>query len=293
MSNESDFDLLNKAMLKYKKKSPVREGERKFKKIEKKERKNESSIDARICHHENIFSEKGSVFCTDCGEQVNKTIVDNKPWKFHNPIDTKRISDPNGMHLRKKPESNIYKDLEHLSFSEDILALSNDYYRQSTNGKIYRGSKRKSIVFGCVFHACKTLKKPISSSNLMTMFSIELKEASDGLKTVKLNAPKDSQIKTCYVTPEDFIEDIMEELSCCERDKESVKNLYGKIHNRSSQLNRSRPKSIAAALIFYWIRKNNKDITIKEFTRKVELSELTITKIKKLIEEILEKKSTS
>jgi len=68
---------------------------------------------------------------------------------------------------------------------------------------------------------------------------------------------------------------------------EEVNALYKKINNRSSKLNRSRPQSVAAALTFYWICTKNRKITIKDFSKKVELSELTISKNAKEIANIL------
>ena len=59
------------------------------------------------------------------------------------------------------------------------------------------------------------------------------------------------------------------------------------IKNKSSKINRSRPQSIAAGLTYYWICNNNKNITMKEFITKVNLSELTITRISKEIAAIL------
>ncbi len=60
--------------------------------------------------------------------------------------------------------------------------------------------------------------------------------------------------------------------------KKEVINLYARIKNRSSKLNRSRPQSVAAALTYYWIRKKKLDISLKDFAKKVDLSELTINK---------------
>ncbi len=40
-------------------------------------------------------------------------------------------------------------------------------------------------------------------------------------------------------------------------------------------------------VVYYWVCLNKKDISLKEFTKKVALSELTISKMAKLIAEIL------
>ena len=99
-----------------------------------------------------------------------------------------------------------------------------------------------------------------------------------GLKIVNVNAPKDSQIHTTFITPVHLIHDIMDKFNASSKQKEEVIVLYDKIKNRSSKLNRSRPQSVAAALTYYWICYKKIDINLKEFARKVDLSDLTISK---------------
>ena len=71
------------------------------------------------------------------------------------------------------------------------------------------------------------------------------------------------------------------------RDGRSENTSQSPIQNRSSCLNRARPQSIAAGVVFFWMKNNNKNITIKEYSKKVKLSELTINKIIKEIESII------
>ncbi len=66
-----------------------------------------------------------------------------------------------------------------------------------------------------------------------------------------------------------------------------VTTLYSRIKNRSTILNRSRPLSVAAGLVYYYTLLTKKDIPIKKFTEKVKLSELTVNKIAKEISKIL------
>ena len=63
--------------------------------------------------------------------------------------------------------------------------------------------------------------------------------------------------------------------------------LFNQIKNRSSRINRSRPQSTASGLVFYWICKNNKNITLKQFKKTVSLSEITINKIAREIGNVI------
>ena len=89
------------------------------------------------------------------------------------------------------------------------------------------------------------------------------------------------------ITPKDLVKEAMKKFNASDSQIKDVINLYGKIENRSSMLNRSRPQSVAAGLTYYYILMKHKDITLKDFTKEVNLSELTVTKITKEISKVL------
>ena len=79
----------------------------------------------------------------------------------------------------------------------------------------------------------------------------------------------------------------MNEFSASSDQKKEVVELYNLVKGKSAKINRSRPQSVAAGLAFFWICKNSKNITIKEFSKTVKLSELTVSKVTKEISAIL------
>ena len=70
--------------------------------------------------------------------------------------------------------------------------------------------------------------------------------------------------------------------------KDDVIEIYNKIENRSSILNRSRPQSVASGIVRYYILLNEKENTMAEFRSKVKLSELTINRIVREIAALLD-----
>lgn len=269
----SEFTLFKKALLKYKESRAS---------DTKTEENNEAS-----CSHDNIVSEKGVTICVDCGEEIQQKIKHDKEWRYYGQDDNKHVSDPNRVQIRKSEERSIFKDVENLGFSENIIAKANKIYAQVTKGKIFRGNSRKAIVFACVFHAYKMSGKPQSHERLIEIFSLNRKTGLRGLKYVNLYAPKDSKIRTTYITPINLVDEIMEQFSATKEQKQEVIELYEQIKNKSSRLNRSRPQSTASGLVYYWICLKKKDISLKDFTEKVTLSELTVNKIAKEIAEVL------
>lgn len=280
----SEFDLFNQAMNEYEKTTKEHE------KSEDSDTLSSSSDDdvkQVSCLHANVANEKGIDVCIDCGEEIKKKIEHTKEWRYYGQSDTRHSSDPNRVQIRKSEERNIYKDVENMGFSHKIVREANKIYFQVTQGQIFRGNSRKSIVFACIFHAYKLSGKPQSHEKLINVFNLNRKTGLKGLKHVNLYAPKDSSIRTTYITPINLVEEIMEKFSATKEQKQEVIELYHQIKNKSSRLNRSRPQSVASGLVYFWICSKKKDITLKQFTKKVSLSELTINKIAKEISEVI------
>ena len=270
----SEFDLFKNAMNKYT-----------YKKTQTQT--NENSLKDK-CNHLNYVNEKGVDICTDCGEEVKTNLNYSKEWVYYGNSNSKNNSDPNRVQIRKNTdERTIYRDVENMGFSHKIISEANNIYFQVTNGKIFRGNSRKAIVFACIFHAYKISGKPQSHDKLINIFNLTRKTGLKGIKHVNLYAPKNSELRTTYITPINLIEEIMEKFSATKSQIQEVIDLYNKIKNKSSRLNRSRPQSVASGLVYFWISKNNKDISIKKFTKIVSLSELTINKILIEIKNIL------
>lgn len=250
---------------------------------------NDSKKDIKedVCVHTNIVEENGFMCCTDCGIEINKNVYQEKEWRYYGQSDNKRVSDPNRVHIRKLEERNIFKDVENMGFSDKIVCYANQIYIQVTNGQIFRGNSRKSLIFACIFHSFKVNRMPQTHEKLLATFEITRKSALRGIKYVNLHTPKDSEIHTTYITPINLVDEIMDKFSATPIHKAEVYELYSKIKNKSSKINRSRPQSIASGLVFAWICMKNLDISIKDFAKKTELSELTILKIAKEISIIL------
>lgn len=239
------------------------------------------------CEHVNILLENSHKICENCGILLNKDLSFEKEWRFYGANDTKHHNDPNRCHYRKIDEVSIFKDVDKLGFSEKIILYANSLYEEVTQKRIYRGNSRRGIIFACIFHAYKMNELPQSCESLIQVFKIERKVALKGLKYVNLNAAKNSLFRHHYISPEDLILEIMDKFYATSDQKQEVIQLYKNIENKSSLLNRSRPKSIAAGVVRYYILQNRKDVPISLFKSKVDLSELTINRIVKEIERIL------
>ncbi len=240
------------------------------------------------CPCSDAVEEQGVLMCRMCGRE----IIDNKGNRWSGIEGGKNIADPTRCQARKVDEKSIFKDVEAYGFSPSIVHMANDIYIQVTDSKIYRGESRRGIIFSCIFHAFKLSGAPQSSDSLNAVFNLDRKVMLKGMKHVSLHAPKHSAFRATYITPVEIIDEIMTKLNATKDHKTEVYALYDLVRNRSSIVNRSKPQSVAAGLVYYYITKENKRITMKEFTRIVSLSELTILKLVKEIERILQPDAT-
>lgn len=256
------------------------------------------------CPHNDVSMENGVTHCIECGEEVLRDISHEKEWRYYGPSDSIHNSDPNRCQIRKREERSIYKDVEGMGFPDKIVRKANEIYADVTKKKknnpddpdefqIYRGTSRKAIVFACIFSAYKLNGTPETWEDLSTVFGLERKDCSTGIKHISRHAPKKSPIRTTYITPVDLVEKIMDEFGATKKQKQEVKNIYNQIQNTSYKLNQSRPKSVAAGIVYYWIQKTGKSISMKEFTETVCLSDITIDKISKEVERVIEMKRVS
>lgn len=239
------------------------------------------------CEHFDLINENGMIVCNDCGQEIKKVTNNIKEWRYFNSSDKK--NDPNRVQVRKIEERSIFKDVENLGFSEKIIMKANNIYQDVTSGQIFRGKSRKAIVFACIFHAYKINNIPQTPEQLIDLFKIDRKDALKGIKYVNMHAPHESDIYLTSVSPINHIHEIMDKFTASDEYKKEVEELYKKIKNKSSNLNRARPKSVSSALVYYWIKQKKIDININEFAIISNLSQLTINKITKEIENILKK----
>jgi len=255
---------------------------------------NDIVINTNVCTHEDIINERGMSICSSCGEEIDQKLVFDKEYRYNAPSEMKNVIDPNIVHMQNQDQKGIFSDVEGLGFPDKIIREANRLYlkvseNKDVGTKIFRGNTRRSIVCACIFYAYKNLNMPMSHTNLVGIFQITNKAGLNGLKTVKLSISDKSIIQNTYITPFDLIEEIMNKFSATKEQKDEAKVIYSKIQNRSSDLNRSRPLSVAAGLVYYWNLLKGRKIPLKDYAEKVGLSELTITKVNKQINIILAK----
>lgn len=243
------------------------------------------------CSHENVVDEMGCMICVECGSEISKNSNFEKEWRYYGSNDNNHKNDPSRCHFRKNNEKSIFKDVDGMGFPYNIVSKANNLFEIVTNGEIFRGNSRKAIIFACIFHSFKNNGLPKSLEYLQTKFNLKRKVISKGMNHFGMNIKKKCVMDYKCISPETLIPEIMNKLSPDDDcHVENVLELYAKIKNRSSLLNRSKPQSITSGLIWFYCVYTKKSISIKELAKVVQLSEATIEKISKEVDVVLKTK---
>lgn len=244
-------------------------------------KQNETRETLPSCTHANKIFEKGLYLCMNCGVEV----------PFDKEMTSKFTNDTTRCYIRKVKDKSIYEDVKHLHISDHIKDIANGIYTEVCGSKVHRGAYRRAIVFASIFHAYKLDHNPQTCDKLIALFDIRRRDALKGLKFINEHAPGNSPLRTTYITPENLLIDYMKQFNITLEQRAAILDLYNKVKGKSSLLNRSRPQSVAAGILFYYNSQQEHSINVKDFTKKVGLSELTIQKISGEIQRLVSDKS--
>jgi transcription initiation factor TFIIIB Brf1 subunit/transcription initiation factor TFIIB len=240
----------------------------------------ESDEETVECLHSQVSDVEGSTICVDCGIKLSEELLDNEN-RYYGVSDTRYIKDPSRHNQRKIEDRSLYGDLEPLGFPKEIIERANNYYTEIIKNKIYRAGNRKSIVFACTYHAYGDIQEPRVPSELATKFNLDKKGVSNGLKTfsnVFRKRPGKKYIDAIDLVPK-ILTDLNIERSKHKSCKEDIEKIYNFVQSKTKTFSSSNPQSIAAGIVYYYLKLNKVLISRSEFAKIVNLTDITFTKI--------------
>ena len=161
--------------------------------------------------------------------------------------------------------------------ADDLFKLVRQYATEQLRGQL-RGEKRRAVIFACIYYSGKMTSEYKTPYNLMNIFSLTISACRKGIKIVERAIDKD--IST--ITTGDVIYDILVR-NFIQSDKvDEVMKLYTKIYKKSSLLNNTLPKTLAAALVKVWSIRKGLSINLNNYVH-----EDTIKKVVEEIERVL------
>ena len=272
------------------------------------------------CGCEEFITEDNMNICVKCSSIVSKVIESTAEWRFYGNEDN-RDSDPSrcGMPTNNLlPKSSIgsmigcgYKDNIDIrrirmfqmwnSMPYDERTLWNVFdkmtantinngipqkvidnakvlYKKASEKKISRGDNKEGLIASCIYHSSLLNKVPKSSKDIAAMFNIShvtLNKGNSRFQTLL-------QINVSSPDPIDFISQYGNNLDMPIDDINNSKELV-KIIEDNEIMNDNSPTSSAAGILYYYCSVKELGYTKKKFAKACNVSEVTIVKCYKII----------
>ena len=236
---------------------------------------------------------------TRCGMPVNtllpessvgSTVSFNNNSASMNQI--RRYQQWQGMPYKERSLYKVFTEITEICKKNNIPNIiineAKSLYSIVSETKISRGSNRKGIIAACVFYACKECNVPRSTKEIAEIFNLESTVMTKGCKKCqeiiamnKMN--KKRVLNTVSIKPEDFIKRFCNRLNLTQEDTEKI-NKICIISLDNNIISENTPPSIASGCIYYLIKKKDIDISKKEISDICKISEVTINKCCKKLE---------
>lgn len=178
-----------------------------------------------------------------------------------------------------------------------IIEDAKNIYKQISERKISRGANRKGIIASCVYFACKLNSVPRSTKEIAKIFDLNITVMTKGCKLfqniIQLNDLKDSIMNDHIIHTEsinslDFIDRFCSKLNINLDDIENIK-LIAKNAEKNNLVGQNTPPSIASGCIYLYCVNNKLSISKKDISDVCLISEVTINKCYKKLNENIDK----
>lgn len=237
---------------------------------------------------------------TRCGMPVNvllpessigSTVSFSKNDKTMNQI--RKYQRWNSMPYKERSRYKVFTDIKGICSKNDIPKMiideASSLYTIISSTKISRGSNRKGIIAACVFYACKECNVPRSSKEIANMFDIDITVMTKGCKKcheiMNLNKKNKNRLSnTSSIKPTDFILRFCNKLNITKEQTKIISKICD-IAIKENIISENTPPSIAAGCIYFYCKQRDIDITKKDISMVCKISEVTINKCSKKIEQ--------
>lgn len=181
-------------------------------------------------------------------------------------------------------ERSILKELEELSFPDDIKSKADQIYQELENGT-RRGTRRKQLVFYCAYQAYHDLgyrKDPYEIARLVGIANGDVTKAISTYSDRRVGAKKVTEY-----SPVEFIPQYCEALNLASECKDRILEFADGILRKDPDLLDRTPRAVAAGIIMYYLTVIiGAVVDTKQFAGAVLMSEVTVNKSCKSISEV-------
>jgi transcription initiation factor TFIIIB Brf1 subunit/transcription initiation factor TFIIB len=227
------------------------------------------------CAHPYTTRSNGQTHCRDCGEAILSFCKEDT--SYFDDASVVLITD------RKAPKS-IRKELDLLALPDEIKDRADRIYAYKVGDNTYRANVRQEVKFCCIFEAYKEAGIIRDPNEIAQMLGIKRKGMSRGI--MRCSSLFTGKANTSEQVPLTALDLVPEMLNRCgvqadESHLDDMARIYTYAKDRSELLNRSKPQSIAAALIFYYLSNMvlDRKIPKNEIAKNCGISVMTLNKL--------------
>lgn len=270
------------------------------------------------CFHAETTCLDGSLLCLECGQELREQLI------YASRDHSKRSSQDCGTVM------GFLSELLESGYSKETVEKTNDIYLKITEGKIYRGTMKNALILSSLYYVVKNnvmSTETVLFEDIFKRFSkyVDKKSVMKGIKLVSIKMSKEASnvhvtarelliiylnklnqhlcVSGCGLPARFMTEDSLFAQYCpthrteeatltVETHINAVCEIYERIHDKNQLLGRSRPQSVASAVLYYYFKQrvetnHNAVFNVHEFTEAIGISELTVVRLSKEIERIL------
>ena len=241
---------------------------------------------------------------TRCGMPVNQLLPISSVGTSvsyrggnHNMYKIRKYQQWNGMPYKERSLLKVFQDISRIckkeGIPEIIIKEAHVLYKIVSGTKISRGANRLGIIASCVYFSCKINKVARSTNEIASMFSITIPIMTKGCKKfqeiMQMNKVDINRIhNTDTITIDDFIERFCSKLKLSDNDIVNIKHISS-LSQLYDLINDNTPPSMAAGCIYLYVKYTELDIHKKQIADICKISEVTINKCYKKLEEHIDK----
>ncbi len=163
-------------------------------------------------------------------------------------------------------------ELNSKSIPRNVKIKTSEFFTYICNGRTYRKSQRQTRIYGALYEAFDYYNIQVTPLYIQELLGCPDSVRNTGLGIYTSRTGKE-------ITALNLIQEMVDKLNYGEIDIDTIETLYNIAYSRTKLIDRSEPKSVAAALLYYYYIKAGIDINKKHFSKTTGPSINTISSI--------------
>ena len=208
----------------------------------------------------------------------------------------RRYTDWQSMPYKEKSQYDEFQRITALAQNAGIPKMIIDdamiYHKKISEAKTFRGCNRDGIIAATIYISCRINDYPRTAKEIATMFHLDNTSATKGCKNAssiinELEHSMANEDKTLFskTTPSSFIDRYCSKLGI-NNELTMVSKFIATIIEKKDLIPENTPHSIAAGIVYYVSQLCNLNICKKKVNGVSEISEVTINKCYKKLEQL-------